>query len=420
MMCPAGGALRRRVSLAGPGQFAIAVAMLCFFAAAGLAQGQGIGGTGNQPGEGNGIGGTGTLQNQPTGIIGTITGFGSILVNNYEVDYSGDTQTKSDLDDVREAKSLRIGQVVEIEADGQGKRVRARRIVVRYEVAGPIESSDRASGTIRVLGQTVVVGHDGMGQPGNLASGSIANLAVGDTVKVSGLRRTDRVIVASRIDKAEPGKPVWLRGQVDKAEDSAFVLNGVRVVPTAPDPALRPAAGEEVALAGVYVQGRFTPARVVRLPKTPFAGRPMRLSIEGYVGSRAGGGRFIGGLSLGGTAGEFRPGDRVIAGGRIGNGRFIPTHVQQSQFHRFMRDRGRPDHRPNDRKFRRDGHSPRGFGRDGHSQHRFGRDGRAQHGPHGGYGGWRGRPHPGMQGHRGMQRAPAHRGYGGRGGRGRR
>jgi hypothetical protein len=374
--------------------------MLCFFAAAGLAQGQGIGGTGNQPGEGNGIGGTGTLQNQPTGIIGTITGFGSILVNNYEVDYSGDTQTKSDLDDVREAKSLRIGQVVEIEADGQGKRVRARRIVVRYEVAGPIESIDRASGTIRVLGQTVVVGHDGMGQPGNLASGSIANLAVGDTVKVSGLRRTDRTIVASRIDKAEPGKPVWLRGQVDKAEDGAFVLNGVRVVPTAPDPALRPAAGEEVALAGVYVQGRFTPARVVRLPKTPFAGRPMRLSIEGYVGSRAGGGRFIGGLNLGETAGEFRPGDRVIAGGRIGNGRFIPTQVQRSQFHRQMRERGRPSHRPNEHKVRPDGHS--------------------QHGARGGYRGWNGRPHPGMRGTRDMRRAPAHRGSWRRGGRGRR
>ncbi len=139
MVRRAGGASRRWINWAGPGQLILAMAMLCVFAAAALAQGQGIGGTGYQPGEGNGIGGTGAPQSQATGIVGTITGFGSILVNNYEVDYSAETQTKSDLDDVHEAKALRIGQVVEIEADGQGQRVRARRIAVRYEVAGPIE-----------------------------------------------------------------------------------------------------------------------------------------------------------------------------------------------------------------------------------------------------------------------------------------
>ncbi len=168
---------------------------------------------------------------------------------------------------------------------------------------------------------------------------------------------------------------MWLRGQVDKAEDGAFIVNGVEAVPSGPVPVLRPAAGEEVALAGVYVHGRFTPARVVRLPKTPFAGRTVRVSIEGYVGSSAGGGRFIGGLSLGGTAGEYRPGERVIAGGRIGNGQFIPTHVQRSRFHRSMQERGSPSHRLYERRFGRDGHYNRGSGRDGHYNRGSGRDG---------------------------------------------
>jgi hypothetical protein len=59
----------------------------------------GIGGTGDQPGEGNGIGGTGQPFNRNpgiggTGIIGTITGFGSILVNGYEVDYAPEQPIK--------------------------------------------------------------------------------------------------------------------------------------------------------------------------------------------------------------------------------------------------------------------------------------------------------------------------------------
>ena len=72
------------------------------------AKGTGIGGTGYQPGEGNGIGGTGTPQTraEATGIIGTITGFGSIFVNNYEVDYTANTPAKSDLGEVLDAKSL--------------------------------------------------------------------------------------------------------------------------------------------------------------------------------------------------------------------------------------------------------------------------------------------------------------------------
>jgi len=301
-------------------------------------EGNGIGGTGHQPGEGNGIGGTGAPQQHATGIVGTVTGFGSILVNGFEVDYSDATPTKSDLNDVSNARSLRVGQVVEIEAEGEGKHLRARKILVRYEVAGPIESIDRASGNLRVLGQTVAAGQSIIGAS---HSDSLNDLAVGDTVHVSGLRRADGVIVASRIDKAPAGSPAWLRGRVDNAGGNGFTLNGVRIDRL--DRASLPAAGEEVDVLGGYSAGKFRPAKIIRLPKEPFGGHIAHLSIEGFVRDRNGHGRLIGGLDLGegGTAAKLHAGDRVIVDGKIGDrGRFIPANVRPSQVNRAILQRG--------------------------------------------------------------------------------
>jgi hypothetical protein len=356
------GGLGRRAHLAGPCLWAILIAVLCCLAVCDIAEAQspkdyGIGGTGHQPGEGNGIGGTGQPQQTATGIVGTVTGFGSILVNGFEIDYSAETPTKSDLNDVPDARSIRVGQVVEIEAAGEGKRLRARRIAVRYEVEGPIESIDRASGNIRVLGQTVAAGQSIIGTS---QQGSLSDLAVGDTVKVSGLRRADGAVAASRIDKAAAGSPAWLRGRVDNAQDRAFTLSGVRIAGPAFDQGLRPAPGEEVAVFGVYSAGTFSPAKITRLPVEPFAGRIAHLSIEGFVRDRNGNGRFIGGLNLGdgGTSAKLRSGDRVIVDGRIGDrGRFIPASVQPPRFNPAARQQGGRAG-PFDRRGRQDSRAP--------------------------------------------------------------
>ncbi len=139
----AGNSLRRWIAFAGASWAIPATAALCILASAAFAQTSntggtgGIGGTGHAPGEGNGIGGTGAPQATITGISGTITGFGSIFVNEYEVDYTAGTPAKSDIEDKLDTQSLRIGQVVEIEAEGEGQHLHARRIAVRYEVARP-------------------------------------------------------------------------------------------------------------------------------------------------------------------------------------------------------------------------------------------------------------------------------------------
>jgi hypothetical protein len=343
---------------------------LCTFAAGAIAEAPpsrdpGIGGTGHQPGEGNGIGGTGAPQarSNATGIIGTVTGFGSIFVNGFEVGYSDSTPTKSDLGNVPDSRSIRVGQVVEIEAEGEGKQLRARKIGVRFEVAGPIEVIDHASGNIRVLGQTVAAGQSIIGPS---PSGSLKDLAVGDAVHVSGLRREDAVIVASRIDKAGEGSPAWLRGRVEKAGEDGFILSGIHIGRPASDRALAPAVGEEAGVLGAYSAGTLRPAKITRLPKDPFAGHIARLSIEGFVRGHNGNERFIGGLNIGGMgAANFRAGDRAIAEGKIGDhGRFILDTVRPAQFNRGIFQRGGRAAPPG-HKVQQDGRPPAAKGRPG-------------------------------------------------------
>ncbi len=358
MAWPLKWCLGRRTRLVRSGFLAIAV--LCSFSPSLLAQTSplerpGIGGTGDRPGEGNGIGGTGAPQKVvSTGIVGTVTGYGSIFVNGFEVEYAADTPTKSDLDDIHDAKAIRIGQVVEVEAYGRGKRLRAGKIAVRYEVRGQIESIDRGSGNIRVLGQTVAAGQSLIGAS---HSGSLKDLNEGDTIDISGLRRADAVIVASRIDKAAKGSKVWLRGSVNKADDKGFTLSGVRIESPASDRS-RPAAGEEAAVSGAYSAGTLKPAKITRLPATPFGGRVGHLSIEGFLRDNKGSGRFVGGLNVGDAASKMRAGDRVIVAGKIGDhGRFIPDMVRPAHFHQESpKQAGRIA--PLDHKFEQHGRAP--------------------------------------------------------------
>jgi hypothetical protein len=145
----------------------------------------GIGGSGYSRGdEDDGIGGS--------GLFGTVTGFGSICMNGRRIQYDpevpvslgGLAATSEDLD---------IGHVVTVVASGQ----QAESIDVVYVVVGTVEGVDESGFT--VMGQLV--------QP---AKGSIVDrdaLVVGKRVAVSGLRRPDGSIAASRVDAAHAALP---------------------------------------------------------------------------------------------------------------------------------------------------------------------------------------------------------------------
>jgi hypothetical protein len=178
-----------------------------------------------------GIGGTGapaTTQLSDrgiggTGIVGVVTGFASVCVDGLEarldknaaVSINGRAAT---------AVQLRVGQLVVIKASGvvtaSDTVARAQMISVRYEVSGPIEAIDTSSGAMTVAGQRVAV------LPTTWVAGSTG---LGNWISVSGLRRPDGTIVASRLDRARIGALAVL-GQVVRERDTtrigSLVLHG--------------------------------------------------------------------------------------------------------------------------------------------------------------------------------------------------
>jgi hypothetical protein len=139
----------------------------------------GIGGTGIGNG---GVGGTGIS----TGFVGRIDRFGSIYVNGVEVFYDKDIPVAYN-QHTGTASDLKIGQIVSVLAvpDANGV-MRARQLSVRFEIVGAVQSL--ATDSAVVLDQKVILPPD------------INPPTIGEQVAISGFRRGDGVVVASRVD----------------------------------------------------------------------------------------------------------------------------------------------------------------------------------------------------------------------------
>lgn len=182
-----------------------------------------------------------TEADRKTGVVGVITGFGSVFVDGMEIAY--DDTTSVDIDgSATSASALRAGQVVVIRAIGPAAGLRGRMISVRSEVIGRIEGRDAGAGMLTIGGQAVAV-TDGTWGGGRFG--------VGDWVKVSGLRRGDGVVVASRLDAA-PAGTLLVHGQV--VRDGPLV----RVGSLALDPAVTASLKDRqfVIVTGRYIGGQ--------------------------------------------------------------------------------------------------------------------------------------------------------------------
>ncbi len=296
----------------------------------------GIGGTGKQDGKSPGIGGTGQLAGASpgiggTGIIGTITGFGSILVNGLVVDTPPGLSVAFK-DRTLRADALRAGQVVAIQAHGGGAHLRAIALSVRHEVAGPIEKIDIAQRMAVVFGQRVEIPRGIVFTANGSRAIPIEDLAVGEHIDVSGLRRANGVIAASRIDKTRPGAAAVLRGRVTASGQTGFSVNGVRIdAPFANRPA-RLASGKDVLVIGTAIRGRLRARRITLNPVRPFSGRVRRLSIEGYVRRAISGGVAIGAVPISQLPAStaLQAGQRVILDGSVdARGRLAVKRVRK-------------------------------------------------------------------------------------------
>jgi uncharacterized protein DUF5666 len=214
---------------------------------------QGIGGTGISRGDDHGIGGT--------GIVGVIQRFGSIFVNGERIGYAPDVPVRID-GEAASVKALRIGHVARVVAQRQANgTLTTRRIDAVSEVIGPIESVK--GGEMTVLGQKVAwTGRENWRR-------------VGTQVAVSGLRRTDGVIVASLVEQRRSAT-ARVTGPLERDRDG-LRIGGLRVGGV--DAAL---VGQRVQAEGSILQGAMQVARARADDFSDLSGAT-RLSIEAYV-----------------------------------------------------------------------------------------------------------------------------------------
>ena len=252
----------------------------------------GIGGTGS-PAELalGGIGGTGQVAlpiaaGETGAVVGTITGFASICVNGLEVHYEDSTPVTAN-GAGSSIRSLAIGQVVAIEATPSARGLEAKRVAIVHAVVGPVTRVDGEN--LEVMGQRVV------------RLDNAEPLAIGDTVRVSGLRDADGAIVASRIERAEGAEIEHsVVGRVRGGR-----IEGLRV-----DAADLP-EGAEVVARGRFGEGRLEARHIERDPAREFTDRARAVSIEARVSERSG--RR---LSAGGQRFELGDDTRVVGSRR--------------------------------------------------------------------------------------------------------
>jgi hypothetical protein len=227
----------------------------------------GIGGTGARPAvpdDDDGIGGTGVSAGADTGIIGTITGFASICVGDVEIHYDAASTVEIDGQPAGVA-DLAVGQVVEVIADGSGDQVRARQIVIRHLVAGPVTAFDAQLGKLDVMGQSVL-------------APDAQRYDIGQVVRVSGFRRADNAIVASLITIG--GESASLLGPVTATGTDWITIGETRIQVPAE---ARAAVGDEVRVSGRWDGTQLVSTSLETRPRLPFDGRVDRVEVEGFA-----------------------------------------------------------------------------------------------------------------------------------------
>ncbi len=240
----------------------------------------GIGGTGHS-GKDGGIGGTGDLaEGETIGIIGTINEFASVCVNGVEVHYNPDTPVKVDGKSVTH-KALAIGQVVKVVAKNVGNRMVAQSIQVDHPISGPISSVNHDKGRIQVLGQTVEIGRRSIISDGFRKSPrSIETLRKGQYVKISGLRRPNGNIAASRIEGAARSGRVRISGKVLGRKGALISIKGLTV---RLHRAQSIRQGDFVAVQGTLQHDKFTGGVATVESPIPFGGAISRINVEGFL-----------------------------------------------------------------------------------------------------------------------------------------
>ena len=229
---------------------------------------RGIGGTGISGGlAAGGIGGTGI---GGLGLIGTVTAFGSIWVNGVRLALpEGLRVTREGI--AAKAEDIKLGHVVVARAGGFGdSAIEALALDMRIAVAGLVER--READTIWVLGQRCSIGQA-------VADSGLGDPQPGRVVAVSGLRRADGAIIASRLDPWSPEAGWLLRGRLEAGGAIAGVPVGLAPGLRLPDDA----QGKELVAKGSMSTGALLAESLRVEPANPFGGNVGRVLVETYL-----------------------------------------------------------------------------------------------------------------------------------------
>lgn len=274
-----------------------------------VAQRPGLGGTGSPAAAVASEGGLGG-----TGIVGVVTGFASICVNGVKVEYTPDTPVQRDGAPVP-LSELAVGQVVALQATGEGDRLQAERIAVLDAATGPLAAVDPVSGRFELMGQGGTA----------LTRADLAGLQAGDWVRVSGHRLADGQIRASRVQRTDErvarmvGEATWLDAQTLRVAGTPVSLGAL----AAPD-GLQP--GQELRVAGTWTGERLQATALQAQPTRSALGPARNLLLQGYVHAVQGREVSLGAESftlsralqvLGGQLESLRVGQAVLVRGRL-------------------------------------------------------------------------------------------------------
>jgi hypothetical protein len=180
---------------------------------------------------------------------------------------------------------------------------------------GPLGALDRRTGRFALMGQQAVA----------LNTGDLADLEVGQWVRVSGQRLANGEIRATKVQTAAPGE-AWLLGPLGAQEPGRWRIGGAWVVPGASQLASGLETGQEVGVRGVWIQDRLVASSVtIRPTRSAWAGSD-RVLLQGYVHRIEGRELSLGfedvtlgaGTRLvGGRMDRVKPGQAVLVQGRL-------------------------------------------------------------------------------------------------------
>ena len=314
---------------------------------------------------GGGGGGTGvpSASTTPVTSSGTITKFGSVYINDREYLIDASTSTSVDgsapvFDDGPAKSILRVGMVVTVKGTASGSSRKASTITHTDTLEGPQTKVqvDKHNGTLRILGQTVVVDDtthfdDG---PGGSMLKQLDDLVNDDVVEVSGFVKDSikGVIVASFIEKTAFKKDCLAECEVKgivkghTPGTTIFQIGGLTVnlaaqadIKDMPDPKVTSWNDLFVEVKGTVLVGTTLTATKVE-PEGFQAPEGSEVELEGFVSSLIGGtgtGHFMLGTTevqaanaqyLGGTKPEVAVGQNLEVEGTISGNVITATKVK--------------------------------------------------------------------------------------------